>query len=231
MRHTDKSDFELRMERLHLQGNDKMWEIMDPKNNQMDPVVRKMIERLPPGASVFEYGAGRGRNAIPLMQSGFAVHVQDIWGAAIDDLIATASQLSHSILASKSHAAEHELTDSYEAFVCIRLLHFLKPEEAWTVIENMQSFTYPGGYNAFSFFIDQTVHGPEFFYPSIQELEAYYTERRWTVEVQSEICPSQPGESTNGRVMYQKSMLFRKPEMTGSESLRNASAQKVGEIL
>jgi hypothetical protein len=74
----------------------------------------------------------------------------------------------------------------------------------------MQERTLPGGFNAFSYFTDATEHKPEFFYPSTEELENSYLDRGWTTVIQSEICPSKPGESTNGRIMYQKSILFQK---------------------
>lgn len=41
------------------------WDMMDPAHGP-DEIVDVLINILPEKSSVFEYGAGRGRNALPL---------------------------------------------------------------------------------------------------------------------------------------------------------------------
>lgn len=52
-------------------------EILDPKHG-MDPVVTLLTENLPRGSSIFDLGAGHGRNSIPLAKLGHQVYAQDL---------------------------------------------------------------------------------------------------------------------------------------------------------
>jgi hypothetical protein len=63
-----KYPFEQHMEQKLRQGDRKLWDNLDPESYEMDPVVRKLTEKLPKKSSIFEYGAGRGRNALPLAE-------------------------------------------------------------------------------------------------------------------------------------------------------------------
>jgi hypothetical protein len=89
------------------------------------------MEKLPADATIFEYGTGRGRNLIPMLQAGFTVHAQDIWTEAIDDVVSNTREYVDKLILHKSNAVSHRITQAYDAFVCIRLLHFLKTYEAW----------------------------------------------------------------------------------------------------
>lgn len=83
---TNSSSFETRMVQKIAAGDFKTWNLLDPDTHSPDPVVMKLGELLPVGSSVFEYGAGRGRNALPLLAKGFRVSAQDAWGDALEDL-------------------------------------------------------------------------------------------------------------------------------------------------
>jgi hypothetical protein len=113
----------------------------------------------------------------------------------------------------------------------MRLLHFLKIADGWSIIKNMQNNTNEWWWNAYSFFIDITPHKPEFFYPSIIELQEYYTKKWWTIEIQSEICPSKPEETLSGKIMYQKSILFHKPKSVKTEEIIDTTSGQVQTIL
>lgn len=76
----------------------------------------------------------------------------------------------------------------------------------------MRKWTKPEGFNAVSFYVGRTHPIPGMFYPSEQELIRAYEAEDWKIVVQSEICPSKPGESTNGETFYQKAILFRKSD-------------------
>ena len=52
-------------------------EILDPKYG-MDPVVTLLTENLPRGSSIFDLGAGHGRNSIPLSKLGYRVYAHDL---------------------------------------------------------------------------------------------------------------------------------------------------------
>jgi 2-polyprenyl-3-methyl-5-hydroxy-6-metoxy-1,4-benzoquinol methylase len=41
----------------------------------------------------------------------------------------------------KSDASEHRLKQQYDALICMRLLHFLKIADGWSIIKNMQNNT------------------------------------------------------------------------------------------
>lgn len=103
----------------------------------------------------------------------------------------------------------HVLSQQYDAFLCIRLLHFLGSiENAWTVVHKMQEHTKPGGFNAINFFTAQTIHKPEFFFPTVEEMiEAY---AGWEICYQPPTRVNEISATTSGRPMYQQSILFQK---------------------
>lgn len=85
----------------------------------------------------------------------------------------------------------------------------------------MRKAAKPGGFNAHSLFVEPTEHGPSSYFPEIEAFLREYLEEGWTIEAESEIHASKPGESTNGKTFYQKSVLLRKPE--GSENPTDSS--------
>lgn len=50
--------------------------ILNPKHG-IDPIVERLIDLLPQSASIFDVGAGEGRNSIPLVRAGYRVSVAD----------------------------------------------------------------------------------------------------------------------------------------------------------
>ena len=44
----------------------------------MDPIVTLLTENLPKESSIFDVGAGHGRNSIPLAQMGYRVSTSDL---------------------------------------------------------------------------------------------------------------------------------------------------------
>lgn len=113
------------LDRKFASGDRKLWNVMDPGAYSADPIVRRMMEKLPPEASVFEFGAGRGRNALPMAEAGFRVVAQDVWGTALEDLASRAAESGTSVEIRKCDAGKLSLEEGYDALVCIRTLHFL----------------------------------------------------------------------------------------------------------
>ena len=137
--------------------NQSYWDMMDLSQG-VDPVVSLLMEKLPSG-SIFEYGAGRGRNTIPLTQAGYTVHAQDIAELPLLDLKKRADELRLDIQLTQSEASQHVLTQNYDALICLRVLHFLERQDALQVISQMQSHTNTGGMNALVVFINESPHG------------------------------------------------------------------------
>lgn len=183
--------------------------------NLPDQIIHKMNDYLPKNAVIFEYWTGLGRNAIPLAKNWYEVHVQDLNEKLLDSLKTTWDILKASsnneywklIIENSWDALNHEPEHEYDGFICIRVLHLLSPENAWNIIYKMQKNTKIWWLNAINFFTSDTLHKPDFFFPSIQELKNVYKE--WNTVFESSIV-SEANERTNWRQMFQQSILFEK---------------------
>ncbi len=187
------------------------WMMLDPDHGP-DNVVVELGQLLKPGSTVFEFGAGRWRNAIPLSKSLMNVSVQDSWKTAIQDLAENAQKNNYSITTEASFAQEQELSGLFDACVCIRLLHFLSPVDARKVIRNMQDHTKPWGWNVLSFFTDETPHSKEYFFPSLEDMKDIYTNEGWPIYKIFPKTLSEPHPIT-GRIMHQQKIIFHRSIM------------------
>lgn len=82
---------------MHYQNTSATEQMVDEKNGP-DPIFHELTARLSEGAEIFEYGAGKGRNAIPLAEKGFNVRTQDFNEKYTKDLRDITQDRLHSVL-------------------------------------------------------------------------------------------------------------------------------------
>jgi 2-polyprenyl-3-methyl-5-hydroxy-6-metoxy-1,4-benzoquinol methylase len=127
------------------------WDMLDI-GNWADIVTQELIKILPSWSSIFEYGAGRWRNAIPLVEKWHYVTAQDIANRAILDLVNTINGRHLTIKTIVWDARDIEHDQMYDVFMIIRMLHFLPVDDVLQIIRNIKSYTRIGGYNVFVIF-------------------------------------------------------------------------------
>ncbi len=184
-------------------------DILDP-NQKPDFIIERLWNLLLPWVCVFEYGAGKWRQSLYLARKWIQLQVQDKNSEFLEILkeICTKSHISNISIEKPSEAQNHILEKSFDAFLCIRVLHFLKTQEAEKVIQNMKEHTKIGWYNVLQFFLKQTEHKAEYFFPNIPELENLY--HWWKIIEKTEVKITEPSETTNGREMHQIGIIFQK---------------------
>lgn len=175
-----------------------------------DLIVQKLLDLLPLWATTFEYGAWKWRQSLFLAKNGVQVHIQDKNEdfLKIIETICIERNLSNITIEKPSEAQNHTLENDFDAFLCIRLLHFLEKQDAEKVIRNMQKHTKLGWYNVLQIFLEQTEHQAQYFFPDISEITGLY--KWWYIISQTEVHKSDPSETTNGRIMYQMGIIFKK---------------------
>jgi hypothetical protein len=154
------------------------------------------------------------------------VYAQDLWGTALDDMKKRINKTEWQLYLYKGKAEEHIHEIQYDAMMCLRMFHFLEIRDAMIVIWNMMKYTQPGGYNVHSLFLSQTQHNPQLYFPEVDNFMNLYTRNGWSIEAESEICESKSWKEENGRIFYQKSILFRKPQ----NSTKNAIDRKQEDV-
>lgn len=206
--------------------NPAAMKMLDPENGP-DPITLSLIRELAPNSLVFEYATGLGRNAIPLALAGHRVQVQDLRQELLAEL---KSKITPDMKIETLHAGdalEHKLRGNYNAFSVIRLLHFLETDDAWTLMERMLMHTGSSGLHSLAFFTDES-EKPETnltrpFYPSIDEIKSHY--KGWQQIGETLITRNDPSETSNGKVLVQAQMLFRKPNVNW---LMDETLEKLG---
>lgn len=131
--------------------------------------------------SVFELGAGQGRNSLYLAKNGFEVTARDISKIGIDKLLQEANNLEFSIKGEVGDARQLSLEKDFDIFVSTYMLHHLSREQALELIAQMKEHTKPEGLNAVTVFTkngDFYRNNPETenFYPDKNELKNLYTD-------------------------------------------------------
>lgn len=184
-------------------------DILNP-NQDADFIVQKLLSFLPSWASVFDFGAWKWRQAIFLAKNGVQVYVQDREKDYLEviEAICIQENLSNIFIEEVSEAQNYKLKTNYDALLCIRVLHFLGTEDAKKVIENMKEHTKKGWHNVLQVFLKETEHKPEYFFPDLSELETLYN--WWQMVTKTEVKNSESSNTTNGRIMYQMGIIFRK---------------------
>ena len=171
----------------------------------MDPIVTLLTENLPKESSIFDVGAGHGRNSIPLAQMGYRVSTSDL---SLTTLRTNALIRNLCIEYYEWDILNHSFDWEYDAFVCMRVLHFLESDEAKYIIQKMQNHTKPGWFNALTFFTDATPHNPKWFFPNLEDVTTLYCD--WRLLIVSDPITSSPSETTWWREMVSVSCLFQK---------------------
>lgn len=136
------------------------------------------------GGTVFDIGAGEGRNSLFLAHKGFVVEAVDISEKGIEKLRTLAEKESLHIDAHVGDIQEEQITKNYDVIVSSFMLHHLNTDSSRTLIRQMQEHTNEGGLNVISTF---TKEGDFYkkdpttkrFYPALGELEEIY--RGWDI--------------------------------------------------
>lgn len=180
-------------------------ELLNPTQD-VDPIILEMQKYIPEDATIFEYGTGKGRNAIPLARVWYSIFIQDKSPEYLREI--QSLNISNIHIEDAWDASQHILSNDYDVFLCIRLLHFLSVSDAIELMRKMQKHTKKGWLNVLNFFTDETQHKPEFFFPSVEKILSLYA--GWHVLFESDIKISEANTATNWRRMFQKSILFQK---------------------
>lgn len=95
--------------------------------------------------SVLDYGCGLGNLAIEAARRGCPVLALDASPAAIDRLRSVATHDGLPLRAEKADLRSHELTEDFDAIVCIGLLMFFDCPTANQQLAQLQARVRPGG--------------------------------------------------------------------------------------
>jgi tellurite methyltransferase len=107
---------------------------------------------------VLDYGCGMGNLAAAAAQNGCSVLALDGSHAAIEHLRDLASRCSLSIVAEESDLRAYEITETFDAIVCIGLLMFFDCPTAYRKLESLQSHVRPGGVAIVNVLIEGTTY-------------------------------------------------------------------------
>lgn len=122
-------------------GNDSFW-------GPPCTVYSELCKRLPRGGKVLDAGCGDGRHSVMFAQLGFTVIAVDSSRDAIarlkrfaTDRGVTVTTVLQDISAFNIDSAEYDLVIAHG------LLHLLRPDDAYKLVDRFKSGTRPGGYN------------------------------------------------------------------------------------
>jgi tellurite methyltransferase len=94
---------------------------------------------------VLDYGCGLGNLSIAAARQGCAVVALDASHAAIEHLRSAANREGLQIRADETDLRSYELTDDFDAIVCIGLLMFFDCPAAFQQLSRLQAHLRPGG--------------------------------------------------------------------------------------
>ncbi len=143
--------------------------------------VVKAAELLHTGASVIEFGAGQGRNALVLAERGFNVRAVEISPVGVDSMNRVAKEKGLSTFRAEVGDAREELEGQYDLIVSTFMLHHLKREEAEEFIRKIKEHTKEGGLNAIATFtiegdFSKLENAAGRFYPALGEMRELYSD-------------------------------------------------------
>lgn len=142
---------------------------------------------IPKDAAVLEFGAGQGRNALVLAQSGLNVKAIEISEVGVDFMNNLAREKGLNNFLAEVGDARNPIEGEYDMIATTFMLHHLTREEAENFIKEIKSHTKQGGVNAISTF---TVEGDfskidnRHFYPKLGEMMEFYSD--WEIVHYSE---------------------------------------------
>ncbi len=127
---------------------DKIY-LKDEKRYGVEPlsIVRELAHILSPGCSIFEIGAGHGRNSLFLSSNGFDVTAADISPRAVELLARGAQERQTNMKSMFFNAAHDQIPGVFDAIISTFVFHHLSDAEAHKAIRHMQYATHSGGVN------------------------------------------------------------------------------------
>lgn len=166
----------------------------------LDSVISRVSE-------IFEFGVGPGANAIFLAEKWHSLQVLDVSDEMMKEFQKNVSEKWLNIPFEICPAQDYTPSKNYDAFISTYVLHFMPIDDAQEVINCMQSYTNPGGYNVLGMFMSESSWSrPDRFYPTIQtiyDLYDWWTIVKETVFSQSNIDGN---KSQHMNIMLQKPM-------------------------
>ncbi len=112
-----------------------------------DPAVEE-IPNMRSGGSVFEIGAGQGRNALFLASKGFDVTALELSSVGVETIRQRAAERGLSVKVIEGDIREVPFEKSYDIFVCTFVFHHLPDGVGREMLKAIQERTERGGLNA-----------------------------------------------------------------------------------
>ena len=180
-----------------------------------EKVVSNIIKYKTSG-SVFELGAGEGRNSLFLAEQGFDITTQDISQVGVEKLTKAAQEKGLKVQAEVKDIRTLSHDRNYDVFVCTYVLHHLSREDALELIKQIQEHTNEEGLNTITTFTEngdfyRNNPDTENFYPKEGELRKLYV--GWEVleyeEVENRAFAKRPDGSP--MINISAKLIARKP--------------------
>ena len=134
-----------------------------PKNNEIrfsnfsepSKIVILLAKILPPGASVIDFGAGQGRNALYLANKGFPVTAVEREDSEVKILKRKNKKVQATINIVQADIHEFVPDRQYDAAISDMVLHFFSAKDVAKSIRSMKKATKPGGFNVVTAYSDK----------------------------------------------------------------------------
>jgi tellurite methyltransferase len=167
--------------------------------------------------TVFELGAGEGRNSLYLASKGFDVTAVDLSEIGIEKIRKAAENQNISLKTEVLDIRAHEIEGTFDIFVSTFVLHHLLRDEALRVLQMMQEHTSSNGLNVISIFTKEGEFfkdNPETnnFYANLEELRKFYEDweiLEYSEEVGKAFAKRPDGtqkENVSARIVARKSL-------------------------
>ncbi len=122
----------------------------------------RILELAPPvkEMKVLDIGCGEGRNAVFLARNGYKVKGFDLSQNGLDKTEQLAKDVGVNVEVFKADVNEYLLREEYDILFSTGVLHYIPKEKRTDIFSNYKVRTNPGGYNAFSVFVNKPFIGP-----------------------------------------------------------------------
>jgi len=161
-------------------------------------VIHKCLRDLNP-KSILDLGCGGGKFTINFAKRGISV-------TGVDKDKQEIHEDNFNFI--QEDIRDFKFPKKYNLIFTSMILHFLKKEEAWSVIKKMKESTSIKGYNllvCMSNKDDSEMQNPKNFYPSIEELHRIYLD--WEI-IESELGLSKEHQHYGGEIHSHKVIVF-----------------------
>lgn len=191
------------------QKYDSIWSADQTVGEMTPALINDLKSLLPPGSLVLDLGAGLGRFSIPMAEAGFKVTAVDVSVVAMCSLEAKAKGAGLDITTSVGDICTQLDTEQYFAAIsAILVLHYLRSEEAETLISAMQTHTVVGGVHILNVYSQQgdtyqeNLHSGLFFPKDHSELIGLYPSSEWEVVRSRAVIMPTPDSRQHNEVMH-----------------------------